>query len=607
MSDMNKEEFIEQLSTIPEPPESELNTHHLEEPFEDLKSLTDDFSTEFTDDVLYQMILNGENNMIFIQYMLNLSQDDFSEEIEDYTDKSTFEAQIKNIVEEARRGRLSEHSNEAKKFTSHLASEYSDVLREEWVIAKGDLTHEMLLEARYREKRRSAIEGQQHGKYIENKVEDALLNSGLTTDAYEMDATPPVGQSDKDVDFVIPSLNLLIECKGYVTTGTKLYDGVGDVRKVDAPDDWAFVLVIDGDVLADLDPLLAEFQSTVNEGILDGIYQIDDIDTLVDDIEDIQSGGDVTFLSKTPPEIQASLTEIPTEDLELTGEDERIRAFEMLESTYNDDSPVDTLTQALTNDSIVLDVLRLIFDRSEGRFATEMHPFIESSDIEYPNYDKIVDLIEAERDEEVSRPIIEGLCEAEELIQYVDLFFEKEVSYLDIVGNRYLQKAGISIKSEYTGEFLEDKIEGILQDEGYVRNEHYYQNKKAVFPIDEEEIETGKGPDFVMPSLHTPSIVIEVKGFTSDGSKQTDVKGDLVEKFIDQIPDRYRDGTDVILFTDGDGWKLRTSDLEDLIGLHNDGTIDGLYQINTLHELENHITEAITAPTQPQNSLDDYH
>jgi hypothetical protein len=109
-----------------------------------------------------------------------------------------------------------------------------------------------------------------------------------------------------------------------------------------------------------------------------------------------------------------------------------------------------------------------------------------------------------------------------------------------------------------------------------------------------------------MPDTKNPDIVIEAKAFTCDGSKQTDVKGDLIEKFVNQIPPEHKDAVDVFLVTDGKGWQLRPSDLDDIIQLHNDGVIDGLYQICSLDELVEYITETISTPDQTQSNLGEY-
>jgi hypothetical protein len=592
MSKIKYQEFKDNLTNIPEPPEDKLNTDHLREPFEALKELTDGFEKSLTEDILTQMILKSDDSVDFIRYMLNESQNSLSQDLAKHTPRSSFSAQVNHITD---------HPDDARAFASYLLDEYGETLDLEMEMAREDIAREKLLAERYTEKRRAGLEGQQHGVYIEDRVEEILESRGLREGSdYHKDRNPPYGSSNKDVDFVIPELKLLIECKGYVTSGSKLYDAVGDISKVNHPGDWNFMLVLDGQILADQDGLLRDFESALERGTIDGMYQLEDLDTLETQIQSLQSGNSISPLHKTRTEMQANLTEIPTEELDISGLDEVFLAFDQLEQTYDTQNPVSSLADALGTNAQVLDVLRLILDRSEDRFATEIHPFIDGS---LP-YDKILDLIADDSKGEYAKSISQGLHSDENIQEEIEIFLDDQVEYFDIVANRYMQKAGKAIKSRYTGNYLEDIVEDILSKHGLERNKDYYQDQRAKFKTNGTVSETDKGPDFVLPSLENPDVIIEAKGYSSTGSKQSDVAGDMREKIVGHIPEEHRDDVEVILVTDGGSWRLREPDLKTLVELHNNGVIDGLYQISTLEELEKHITSKLDIATQ--GSLQNY-
>jgi hypothetical protein len=329
------------------------------------------------------------------------------------------------------------------------------------------------------------------------------------------------------------------------------------------------------------------------------MYQLEDLHMLEDQIKSLQSGNSISPLQKSRTEIQANLTEIPTEDLNISGLDEVFLAFDQLEQKYDTQNPVSTLADALAANPQVLSVLRLILDRSEDRFATEIHPFID----ENPPYDKIVDLLASDRGKEYAEAISQGLHSDENIQEEIEIFLDDQVEYFDIVANRYMQKAGKAIKSRYTGNYLEDIVEDILSEHGLKRNKHYFQDQRAKFKTNRGVSETDKGPDFVLPSLENPDVIIEAKGYSSTGSKQSDVAGDMRDKIVSHIPEEHRGDVEVILFTDGGSWRLRERDLKTLVELHNTGVIDGLYQISTLDELEKHITINLDIATQ---GLDSY-
>jgi len=607
MSQIELQDFLSNLTTIPEPSDKKLNANHFREPYHDFERLTNSFNQDIDEEILCSMFSKGEDHVDFIRHVLNMSQPEFSKELNDFTQYSSFDAQVPDLVEHARNTSLTGSGNKAREFSNYLISKYGLKFKREITLANKDITHEKLLEERYIEKRRSALEGQQHGKYVENGVEKILTNCGLIlNEDYHKDSLPPVGDSDKDVDFVIPELKLLIECKGYVTGGSKINSAVGDIDKVNCPDDWNFLFVFDGDVLEENPTLLDKFISFLDTDVIHGTYQLCDLDLLNEQIRDLQSGNQVAFLKKSKSEIQSNLSKIPTEELELPDLDEALSAFKILQEIYDCDNSVDTLTKALSCEPKIIHILRLILDLSEGRFATELHPYINSTETQNPGYDKIIDLVEKTSGNKYCSSISTGLHKNQDIKQEINSFLIGDVNYFNIISNRYVQKTGIAMKSRHSGDQLENKIENLLNGLGYEENNHYFRDKCAEFTNNDEIVKTSKSPDFVIPRLQNPKIIIEAKACNSDGSTQTDVLGDIKPQIVDKIPKKSRKNVKVFLFTDGNGWKLRTPDLEQIIDYHNDGIIDGLFQISTLNRLEEEITNTIAEPESKQVGLDTY-
>lgn len=78
--------------------------------------------------------------------------------------------------------------------------------------------------------------------------------------------------------------------------------------------------------------------------------------------------------------------------------------------------------------------------------------------------------------------------------------------------------------------------------------------------------------DFAIPSMASPRIIIEAKGYGATGSKMTDVIGDIVK-----IINARRTDTTFLFFTDGETWSARQSDLRKIIRFQNDGDIARIY------------------------------
>ena len=86
--------------------------------------------------------------------------------------------------------------------------------------------------------------------------------------------------------------------------------------------------------------------------------------------------------------------------------------------------------------------------------------------------------------------------------------------------------------------------------------------------------------DIAIPDCSRPRIVIEVKGCGATGSKMKDIIGDL-----GAIIDAKRHDTILLFVTDGNTWRVRTSDLRKIVVRQNDGKIARIYTMSMRERL----------------------
>ncbi len=145
---------------------------------------------------------------------------------------------------------------------------------------------------------------------------------------------------------------------------------------------------------------------------------------------------------------------------------------------------------------------------------------------------------------------------------------EREVNrplhWTDTMIERLRTGRGSAISGQKRGRNIEDYTETIVRavfDEGFQSRGNF----------------VGKGGveakcDFAIPSMASPRIIIEAKGYGATGSKMTDVIGDIVK-----IINARRTDTTFLFFTDGETWVARQSDLRKIIKFQNDGDIARIY------------------------------
>lgn len=148
----------------------------------------------------------------------------------------------------------------------------------------------------------------------------------------------------------------------------------------------------------------------------------------------------------------------------------------------------------------------------------------------------------------------------------------REVHWYDVLIERLRSGRGSAISGQRRGRALEDVVEQAVRQ---VFGEDRYRARCS--------FEGARGRkakcDFAIPSGKAPRIIIEVKGYAATGSKMTDVIGDL-----DAIIAAKRHDTRLLFFTDGEMWRMRTSDLKKIVERQNAGEIARIYTKRMLRE-----------------------
>ncbi|HHJ15491.1 MAG TPA: hypothetical protein ENJ80_02220 [Gammaproteobacteria bacterium] len=171
-----------------------------------------------------------------------------------------------------------------------------------------------------------------------------------------------------------------------------------------------------------------------------------------------------------------------------------------------------------------------------------------------------------------------GVCEALEALGILDRMaatINTPVSWSDLLTERLKGGRGSAIKGQRRGRYLEDFVEQLLIR---VFGEGAYDARCRFSGATGTSTEKA---DFAIPSKDDPGILIEAKAYGATGSKQTDVLGDIT-----RIVNEKRDDTQFLLVTDGITWRDRTSDLNKLVTLQNQGKIARIYTQSMTDQLE---------------------
>ena len=158
-----------------------------------------------------------------------------------------------------------------------------------------------------------------------------------------------------------------------------------------------------------------------------------------------------------------------------------------------------------------------------------------------------------------------ALCSLE-LPQKMEEAVNRPLHWSDLLIERLKGGRGSAIKGQQRGRGLEDFTEELLLE---VFNKDQIDTRCRFISVDGQSTEK---TDFAIPSRNDPHILIEAKAYGATGSKQTDILGDIA-----RIVEQKRRDTVMLLFTDGITWRERLSDLQKLVELQNNGSINRIY------------------------------
>ena len=278
------DEFLENLSTH----DFAVGTEELEEAYITLQGATSDFAN-VTENTLAEAIVADKT---VVREVLRLSASFHS--LDSWTTLLRAELPLEHsskgaVVNEIQR--RMENDDFKRTFFEFAIDLLGDDLRGD----RDDFTHWDVLEARYVTGTGSAYRGQASGDWLEDKIRvDVLEALGLEENEQftHVGGRAQVTVDDetltfrKGPDYVIPSLNdaqVLIEAKAYVSsTGSKQTDALGDIEKLSyvARKGVPLYMVLDGPMWRRRVSDLTEIFELREQGIIDGIYQVQTLSEL---------------------------------------------------------------------------------------------------------------------------------------------------------------------------------------------------------------------------------------------------------------------------------------------------------------------------------------
>jgi hypothetical protein len=175
----------------------------------------------------------------------------------------------------------------------------TDLLGDDLKGGQDEFTHWDVVKTRYIVGKGSALRGQASGNWLEDKIQDDILESlGLVEGEHfvhvggraEITVKGETFTLEKGADFVIPGLHdakILIEAKAYMSsTGSKQTDALGDVSKLESISNKGvdFYLMLDGPMWRRRQSDLVEAFKKMDDGTVTGIYQSNTIDKLKNEL-----------------------------------------------------------------------------------------------------------------------------------------------------------------------------------------------------------------------------------------------------------------------------------------------------------------------------------
>lgn len=281
-------EFLDQVSEH----DFSVGTEHVADAYEILSDVTDEF-TNVTEDTVADAVSQDRTVVEEVLRMMSVfySKDSWANLVED---ELPLENKSKPAVFNEIQRRVTDDEFKTL-FYDFITDIQGDDLRGD----RDEFEHWDVVEARYLVGAGSAKRGQATGDWLEDKVQDDVLEAmGLVEGEHfahvggrdEVTIRGETFEFEKGPDFVIPSLNdarILIEAKAYVSsTGSKQTDVLGDVSKLSnmAQRGLDFYLVLDGPMwrrrTSDLEAIFRKREAD----IISDIYQVETLDAMKEEI-----------------------------------------------------------------------------------------------------------------------------------------------------------------------------------------------------------------------------------------------------------------------------------------------------------------------------------
>jgi len=181
---------------------------------------------DVTVEILEELLKESVIYLDVVRLFLGMSQDEFAQKI---ASQSSLRGNYSSMRSKAKRQELRAEIMQSLHALEAIPT-INEQLNRQWTV--NDVLYD-----RYKFQRGRAIKGQKRGRGLEDSVEEILEkiknDTGMTFDR-GVTFTNRVGKTAKS-DFAIPGASepkIIIECKGFEATGSKLTDVLGDISKI---------------------------------------------------------------------------------------------------------------------------------------------------------------------------------------------------------------------------------------------------------------------------------------------------------------------------------------------------------------------------------------
>jgi hypothetical protein len=306
MVDRDDDEVQKFLNTLSEH-EHDVVTEDLQEAYEILTEKTDDF-TNVTGDTLAEAVSEDRD---VLRHVLRLSNGHHS------TDKWGLlireELPLETKTDPAVHNEISRRVEDEDGLKSEFFDLMTDILGDDLKGQRGNFNHYDVVEAHYLSSTGTAQRGQDTGDWLENKIREEVLEPiGLEENQHfvhvggraEVTFEGEKYTFKKGPDFVVPSLDdakLLIEAKMYgSSTGSKQTDVLGDISKLQpiVSEGMPLYMTVDGAMWKRRVSDLVEIFERREDGDIEGVYNVDTLNKMKDEIEQVISELDLEITTQ---------------------------------------------------------------------------------------------------------------------------------------------------------------------------------------------------------------------------------------------------------------------------------------------------------------------